>query len=183
MFTSCRKHDKGGPIRVYPRNVVCTMFSMRRFGFVALLIVVFGSIPLLGFRQTGQLTRVQLREMLVQLGYEVKDIVKDEGKEKYSVDFSNSDLNIPVGFEISPSGNYIWMTVNLGTAPTEPNQKCLDLLKQNAKIQPTFFYITESGRLMVAQAIENKDVTNAILRARANTVADNVGKTKGVWQG
>jgi hypothetical protein len=155
---------------------------MRRIGFIALLIFLVGLIPLLGFRQTGQLTRPQLREMLVQLGYDVKDIDKEEGKEKFSVDFSSSDLNIPVGFEISPSGNYIWMTVNLGAAPTEPNLMCLNLLKQNGKIQPTFFYVTESGRLMVAQALENKDVTNATLRSRADTVAENVGKTKDVWQ-
>ena len=89
-------------------------------------------------------------EMLVELGYEVTDIVKDEGKEKYSVKFSKNDLNIPVGFEISPSNSYILLTVNLGDAPKEATTKCLNLLKQNSKIQPTFFYVTDSGRLMAA---------------------------------
>ncbi len=120
--------------------------------------------------------------MLVQLGYEVTDIVKEEGKEKYSVVFTKNDLNIPVGFEISPSNTYIWLTVNLGTAPTEGNAKCLNLLKQNAKVQPTFFYVTDSGRLMAALPIENRLVTNEVMRLRAESVSDNVGKTKEFWQ-
>ena len=72
--------------------------------------------------------------------------------------------------------------MNLGDAPTSGNDKCLQLLKQNSKVQPTFFYITDSGRLMAALAVENRGVTNAILKTRAEAIADNVGKTKDVWQ-
>ena len=53
---------------------------------------------------------------------------------------------------------------------------------QNSKLQPTFFYVTDSGRLMAALAVENRGVTNQILRARAEAVSDNVGKTKEFWQ-
>src|SRR5690348_7235783 len=93
--------------------------SMRKYGVLALLLVIV-SMAALGFRdQTGQVDRKQLRTILVQLGYEVNDINKEEGKEKYSVSFSQDGLNIPIGLEISPSNSYIWMTVNLGDAPTE----------------------------------------------------------------
>lgn len=130
----------------------------------------------------GVVTRPQLREMLTQLGYEVTDIVKDAGKEKYSVKFAKYSLDIPVGFEISPSGSYVWLTVNLGEAPKESDARTLNLLKQNSKIQPSFFYVTDSGRLMAALAIENRGITNAILRTRAETISENVGKTKEIWQ-
>lgn len=155
---------------------------MRRLPLFVLL--GFSALAITGFvtYQESQVTRPQLREMLVQLGYEVSDIVKDAGKEKYSVKFSKNDLNIPVGFEISPSGSYIWLTVNLGEAPKDGNAKCLTLLKQNSKIQPTFFYVTDSGRLMAALPVENRGVTNAVLRLRAEAVSDNVGKTKEFWQ-
>lgn len=158
--------------------------DMKRFGFPASLFLIIGAGAVVGFKsqQDAQVTRKQLREMLVQLGYEVNDIVKDEGKEKYSVKYSKYELDIPVGFEISPSNSYIWLTVNLGEAPKEGGAKTLNLLKQNSKIQPTFFYVTDSGRLMAALAIENRGVTNAILRARAESVSENVGKTKEVWQ-
>lgn len=157
---------------------------MRKTGLLVSLLAIlcFGAIAGFSSYDDGQITRKQLREMLVQLGYEVNDIVKDEGKEKYSVKFTKNELDIPVGFEISPSGSYVWLTVNLGDAPTEPNAKCLALLKQNSKVQPTFFYVTDSGRLMAALAVENRNITNSILRLRADTVSDNVGKTKEFWQ-
>ena len=157
---------------------------MGKRGFILGFVFAFVFAALYGFTslQTEKIDRKQLRDMLVQLGYEVSDIVKDEGKEKYSVTFVKDGLNIPVGFEISPSNSYIWLTVNLGDAPPEASTKCYALLKQNAKIQPTFFYVTDSGRLMCALAVENRGVTNALLRQRADSVSDNVGKTKDTWQ-
>lgn len=154
---------------------------MRKYGFIGLLLLL-SSVFLFGFVQNSQLDRKQLRDMLVGMGYEVSDIVKDAGKEKYSVKFTKEELDIPVGYEISPSNSYIWLTVNLGEAPAEGSAVNSALLKENAKVQPTFFYITSSGRLMAALAIENRGVTPAILRLRSDTVSDNVGKSKAVWQ-
>lgn len=154
---------------------------MRKYGIIGLLALL-SSLFLLGFNQSETIDRKQLRDMLVQLGYEVSDIVKDAGKEKYSVKFTKYGLDIPVGYEISPSGSYIWLTVNLGEAPAESAAKNLALLKQNSKIQPTFFYVTDSGRLMAALPVENRGVTNAVLRLRSDSVSDNVGKTKEIWQ-
>ena len=160
------------------------LLIMRRYAFASLILLVLSTFMMFGFAatQAQQIDRKQLKDMLVQLGYDVKDIVTDPGKEKYSVTFTRDGLDIPVGFEISPSGSYIWLTANLGAAPTTGSQKTLDLLKENAKIQPTFFYVTESGRLMAALPVENRGVTNAILRARAETVSGNIGKTKETWQ-
>lgn len=159
------------------------MFQSKIRIFVILGLMAI-SLALVGFmgQSAEPITRKQLREKLVELGYEVEDLVKDEGKEKYSVVFVKNDLNIPVGFEISPSGNYVWLTVNLGEGPTTGNSKTLDLLKQNAKIQPTFFYITEKGLLMAALAVENRGITNAVLKTRAETISTNVGGSKAIWQ-
>jgi len=158
---------------------------MHKIGVRGLSLIILSTAALFGFvgYQNSQLIdRKQLREMVVQLGYEVSDIVKDAGKEKYSVTIKTQDLNIPVGLEISPSNSFIWLTVNLGAAPTEGSTKTLDLLKQNSKIQPTFFYITDSGRLMAATAVDNRGVTNAVLKTRIESISENVGKTKDIWQ-
>ena len=90
---------------------------MRKLGFIGLLVLL-SSLFVVGFVQSQAIDRKQLREMLVQLGYEVTDVVKDAGKEKYSAKFTNNGLDIPVGYEISLSGSYVWLTVNLGEAPT-----------------------------------------------------------------
>jgi hypothetical protein len=156
---------------------------MRRF--TTLLVLVVSSLALFGFaslNQDEQMSRTKLRQVLVELGYSVDDIVKDAGKEKYSVKFTKYELDIPVGFEISPSNSYIWLTANLGDAPKEGEAKCFNLMKQNSKVQPTFFYITDSGRLMAALALENRNMSNALLRQRAEAFSDNVGKTKEFWQ-
>lgn len=134
-----------------------------------------------GFQTSDKIDRKQLRDMLSQLGYELKDIEKTEGKEKYSFTFSRGGLDIPVGAEISPSGSYIWYTVNLGEVPS--GEKSLELLRKNSEIQPCFFYVTKSSsRLMMALPIENRNVTNAILRLRAEKIVDDVANSKSVWQ-
>lgn len=169
------------PTAFTSRTYFCRICNMRQFAFIGLLIFVC-SAALFGFYQNPQIDRKQLREMLSQLGYEVKDIVKDAGKEKYSVTATKYSLDIPVGFEISPSNSYVWLTVNLGAAPEASSPKCSALLKQNAKSQPTFFYITESGRLMAALPIDNQGITNAILRTKFEAISEQVGKSKDVWQ-
>ncbi|HLO98182.1 MAG TPA: hypothetical protein VK171_06280 [Fimbriimonas sp.] len=131
-------------------------------------------------QSTEKLVASQLREMLVNLGYEVKDLNTEAGKEKYSVTTVSAGLNIPVGFEISPSGSYIWQTVNLGLASS--STKFEDLLKQNGIVQPTFFYITKSGALMAAQAIDNRAMTPAVLKRCHDKIVGDVGKTKEFWQ-
>lgn len=158
---------------------------MKRFGPLALALIFVLSLALLGFRhQTPrQLDGKSLKDTLVQLGYEVKDLNSEEGKEKYEVVFTTSDFNIPVAFEVSPSGTYVWMTINLGSAPAESSPRCLALLKRNWSIQPSQFYITEKGALMMGLATENRDITNALLKQKADTIVKYVGQTKDVWQG
>ena len=154
---------------------------MRKYSFIGFFVMV-SCMALFGFYQNPQIDRKQLREILSQLGYEVKDIVKDEGKEKYAVTVAKGGLDIPVGYEISPSNSYIWLTVNLGPAPTESATKNFSLLKQNAKIQPTFFYVTESGRLMAALPIDNRGVNNTVLRAKTEAITDNVSNSQTIWK-
>lgn len=156
---------------------------MRRLKFASFLFVVVSAFLVFGFvaNQAPQIDRKQLREMLVQLGYEVKDLVADPGKEKYTVTITKDGLDIPIGYEISPSNTYIWLTVNLGKPAEESSTKNIALLKQNAKIQPTFFYVTDSGRLMAGLPIDNRGVTNAILRLRSDSIVDGVVKTKDLW--
>lgn len=146
--------------------------------------VVVAGLAVYGFRavQSGTIDRKQLRDMLVQLGYDVTDLVKDPGKEKYTVKMSRYDLDIPIGFELSSNNNYIWLTVNLGAAPAETAAKNYALLRQNAKVQPSQFYITEGKRLMLAMPIDNRGVTNATLRKATESVAEDVGSTKAIWQ-
>lgn len=155
---------------------------MRRIGLLSIVAAIAALVALCGFVQDTQITRPQLRSMLEQLGYEVKDLVKDAGKEKYTVTVTRGGLDIPIAYEISSNNGYIWLTVNLGDAPSESSSKNAALLRQNGKIQPCQFYVTEKGLLMMGFPVENKNVTNALLRQRTDTIADNVSKTEDIWK-
>lgn len=126
-----------------------------------------------------KLTATTLRNMAQTMGYEVKVLSAEEGKEKYEIGLKSKSLDVPVALEISPSGNYIWLTVFLGE--NNANKKHEDLLKENFKVQPTFFYITSKDNLMAAEAIDNRDVTPAILRRCLDKLVSDVDKTAKVW--
>lgn len=160
-------------------------FMSRRivFPFLFILTLIAGPLTKLNAQNCDPITRSQLREILVQLGYEVKDLEKTPGKEKYEVMHKTSSFNVPVGYEISASTNYIWLTVNLGPKPLESSSKNYQLLHQNAIIQPCQFYTSDSGNLMLALAIENRGVTNAMIRTKSDLIAAKVGETSTYWQG
>ena len=128
------------------------------------------------------ITRIQLKEKLEQLGLTVKTINEKPGEEKYEVTHAGTNFNVPVGYEISVSTNFIWLTVFLGKADTTNAVKNLNILKENGNIQPSFFYITAKGNLMMGVGVENRGVTNAILRRHIDKIVADVSKTSATWQ-
>ena len=60
--------------------------------FATLIIYSLAIIGSANSQQScDQISRTQLREKLVQLGYDIKDLVKDAGKEKFSVTLPRRD--------------------------------------------------------------------------------------------
>lgn len=127
------------------------------------------------------INQARLKELLVQLGHTVKDIVTTPGKEKYEITVNKGGLDVPMGLEISPSTNYIWLTVFLGKAPSD-SLKYFKFIKQNSKIQPALFYVTDSGNLMMGLPVDNRGINNALLKRYTEFMAGKVADTKDVWQ-
>ena len=129
----------------------------------------------------GPINQTRLKELLIQLGHTVKDIVTTPGKEKYEIKINKGGLDIPMGLEISPSTNYIWLTVNLGKPPSD-SSKYFQFIKQNSKIQPALFYVTDSGNLMMGLPVDNRGINNALLKRYTEFIAGKVADTKDSWQ-
>ena len=129
----------------------------------------------------GPINQTQLKEILVQLGYTPKDIISTPGKEKYEIKLNRGGLDVPMGLEISPSTNYIWLTVFLGKAPSD-SSKYFKLLKHNSKIQPALFYVTDSGNLMMGLPVDNRGINNALLKRYTEFIAGKIADTKDTWQ-
>lgn len=139
--------------------------------------------PLFGKAQScDPIDATRLKEMLIQMGYTVKDIGTGVGKEKYQVDMNTGGFNVPLGYEISPSKNYIWLTVNLGKSKDSTSTVNAELLKENGKIQPCQFYITSKGLLMMGLAVENRGLTAAILRRHTDKITGDVSGTSALWK-
>lgn len=139
------------------------------------------ALPLLvGFSQSEQLDYPKLKTMITNLGYTVKDIGTEVGKEKAQIDITTEAFNIPMGAEVSPSKNYVWMTVNLGSNPSAEQAKAL--LRQNATIQPSFFYLTKDDRIMLAHPIDNRSITPDVMKRIIDKLAKDVGSTAKDWQ-
>ena len=150
-------------------------------GFVIICCVWL--LPLTGKGQDCKpLTRPQLRELLMQMGFTVNDIVKTEGKEKYEVSHPGPGFNVPLGYEISASTNFIWLTAFLGKPENLSDEKSTEMIRKNADIQPCFFYVTASGNIMMAVAVENRGVTSAILRRHIDKIVGDVSNTATIWQ-
>jgi hypothetical protein len=161
------------------------MDTMNKFKMTRVLIILFCSwlLPVFGHAQScDPITRPQLKEKLVQMGFEVNTISDKAGEEKYSVSHPGTGFNIPIGYEISPSTNFIWLTTNLGKAENITDEKSMEMIKENGKIQPCFFYITSSGIVMMALAVENRGVTAAVLRRHIDKIVADVSKTSAIWQ-
>lgn len=126
--------------------------------------------------------QVHLKDLLVQLGYTVKDLLTTPGKEKYEIKITKDDLDVPIGLEISPSTNYIWLTVFLGAAPSDTSSMFYNLIKQNAKIQPALFYVTDKGNLMMGLPVDNRGINNALLKRYTEFIAARVTDTKSYWK-
>ena len=129
----------------------------------------------------GPINQARLKELLVQLGHTVKDVVTTPGKEKYEIKINKGGLDIPMGLEISPSTNYIWLTVNLGKASAD-STKYYKYIKQNSKIQPALFYVTDAGNVMMGLPVDNRGINNALLKRYTEFIAGKVADTKDTWQ-
>lgn len=130
-----------------------------------------------------KLDAAKLKTMISNLGYEPKDLNTEAGKEKYEVPVTKGGFNIPIGAEISPSKNYIWLTISTGLKEEDEafKTKAGNLLKNNGRIQPSFFYVTSKGFVMLAYPMENHHVTPAWLKKCIEKVSDDLVSTKDDW--
>ena len=139
-----------------------------------ILAAVFFTASLL-HAQTDRMDAESLKQMLTEMGYTVTDL----NPTKFAFVQRTTSLNIPIGAEISPSGNFVWLTVNLGAS--RPTLNFEELLKQNGQIQPNFFYITSKNNLMMAMAMENRALNQDVVRRIVEKIIKDVQATQPVW--
>jgi hypothetical protein len=156
---------------------------MKTLRSLALSIIAVGSLAsvVLAPQDSDPIDAARLKQIVTGLGFEPKSLSEEAGKEKYEFTVKTDEFDVPIAAEISASKNYVWLTVYLGDAPTASSPKCHAMLSRNFKIQPTQFYITERGALMMGFAMENRGVTPAVFKRTYTKLADDVVKTADIW--
>lgn len=145
---------------------------------------IFGAPALLGIQSEEKaLTGTELKAMVANLGYTPKDLEPNPEKLKIEFTVTKESLDIPVAAEVSGSKRYVWLTAFLGDKSKMDafEQKAVKLLDKNFSIQPTMFYTTTKGNLMIGICVENRNVTPAILKWRIEKLVGDVASTEEVW--
>lgn len=132
-----------------------------------------------GDEGASRLSAEDLRVMLSNLGHEVKQTNVEVGKEKYEFTVKTTGFNVPVGAEISPSKQFVWLTVSLGALNDKQDVK--ELLRLNGRIQPTQAYLTTKDTLMLALAVDNRAISPALMKSRIEKLSGDVEKSAPVW--
>lgn len=149
-----------------------------------LVVSMLFLVPLVSKGQNCEpLDAAQLKKMLTELGYTIKDLETNPGKEKYEVKHTVRGFDIPVAYELSPSKSFIWLTVVLGKPKADTSSINYTLLQRNSRVQPCLFYINSvTEKLMMGLGVENRGVTNAILRKHTDKIVNDVVDNATYWQ-
>jgi hypothetical protein len=126
------------------------------------------------------LSAQQLKTMVENMGYAPKGLNDAASPLKFEIMLQSGGLDVYLALETSASGRYIWASAFLGKAQVS-GEEALALLKQTAAVQPTAFWITNSGSLMTGMAIDNRDVTPAHLKFVFEKIAADVATSQSVW--
>ena len=126
------------------------------------------------------LTYAGLKTMVANMGYTPKEIGTTDSP-KFEATVVTASFNVPVGFEVTKSSRYIWATASLGASKLD-GERALLALKRSTDIQPTSFWITSKGILMIGIPIDNREVTPAHLKFVLEKLAGDVTQTTDVWQ-
>jgi len=146
---------------------------------VFLLFVAFLAAPLSAAADPVDFPRVI--QMLEELGYTPKQLNKEGESPKSEIAATSGSWSVHLSFEVSPSKRFIWVSAFLGDAGHITGDKALDILKREASIQPTGFWITRTGGLMIGMYVENRDVTPDHLKFVIDKLVRDVEATSGLW--
>ena len=127
------------------------------------------------------LTHTQVKWMVEGMGYPTKEVGKADSP-LLEVTLTTANFTIPLGFEVSKSGRYVWVRATLGASKLTGEQ-ALAVLKKQGELQPTMFWLNNSGILLIGMAIDNRDITPAHLKFVMDKIAADIDSTASLWQG
>jgi hypothetical protein len=130
------------------------------------------------------LSGAEVKAMLQNMGYETKDLNTEAGKEKVEFMVNKGGYDVWMASEVSPSKRFVWLTSFLGDASkiTGFDSRAPKILQKNFNIQPSQFYTTDKGNFYMAIAVDNRNVTPAVMKWRIEKLAEDVASSADLWK-
>ena len=98
----------------------------------------------------------------------------------YEVTLNRGGYNVPLSIELSGSGKFVWVSANVRDSGW-PADKAALALRRITQIQPTMIW--DSGtKIRFGTAIENRALTQSVLKEAIERVANDVANNADVWQ-
>ncbi|MDB5307316.1 MAG: hypothetical protein JWO38_1518 [Gemmataceae bacterium] len=133
------------------------------------------------------LTLDTLRTMLENMGYEIEDVKNKDGKVAgFRLKIEQEGWTHRVVVDISPSGQWVWLTSWLTTPPkgtTVPPDIYRKMLEANFTNGLPFFSIdpTDGAPRVQTPLLNRGVVTPAVMRRQVDGLLSTVRQTAGVW--
>jgi hypothetical protein len=133
----------------------------------------------------GALTPETLKETLVKLGYEPREVKAGDGV-LYFIKVSRGGLTYEVNVNLSPNREKLWTSTVLAILPqgTElPAARLLKLLELNQKVVgPSHFGYDANGRaISMNRAMDNREVTLNLLKEHIDASTAQCEATRDHW--
>lgn len=131
-------------------------------------------------RDEHELTEESLGEMLTNGGYNVEQKALKSKRPYFVVKEKRQDWNFSLDVQISPSRQFIWMTVPLYELPEDFSADEFRALLSNRDAVRAF-YVLKGKRLYLYYVFDNYQVTPKRLRFHINELCDRINKSEKTW--
>jgi hypothetical protein len=131
--------------------------------------------------QAEPITAPDLKKLVEGLGLQTKMLNEQVGREKFEFIIPKDGYDIPIAAELSSDRSTIWFVALLGPTPDDVNRG-YTILKENNRIRPNMFFISEKGDLMIGVGLDNRGVNAAVVRKATDSLALAVTTSAKVWQ-
>lgn len=151
-------------------------FKFLRNGFV--LAMAAGILGAASDAQSGRFNIQQVGDVLTSYG---KNTVNDNGNTYYTVQCGHDSWKSSVMVSLSPSGNVIWLTIDLVQLPSRLSTNAMsNLLKKNTDLGPVFFSIGGNS-LRISSPLPNSDMSEKKLKAYLEQLVNLAVDNHDLW--
>lgn len=161
------------------------MKTIKTLAAAAMFTLFAASFALAQSKPANAIDEKVLKTMLEGLGYDPEPVKLSGDRTGYNIKVSFKGYDATMFMQISPSGTFVWGTLNLATIKSEhyaEGSRLFKLLQLNQVHGPCHFYITPSGKMLcLTRGLFIKGITNKDLKDHIDGLLSVAEQTVEHW--